>query len=93
MTMNILTLVRNNYILLLDLLSRTTWKFGQERIPVVCVPTDAVAATRWQYREGLGRFPLQADPPPTPGGQNDWQMLLKALPSLFVGKNIKIFSQ
>ena len=38
----------------------------QECIPVGCVPTSAVAATRCQYGGlELGRPPLEADPPPT----------------------------
>ena len=73
----------------------------QECIPVGCVPTAAVAASRCQYHGGCADPSLEADPLlswTTPFGGRplseadptvDRQTLLKTLPSLAVGNKKK----
>ena len=60
------------------------FSFKQECIPVRCVSTAVVAATRCQYRgvSALKWVGLPQPPPPL-----NRQVLLKTLPSLAVGKN------
>ena len=61
------------------------FSFKQEGIPVWCVPTAVVAATRCQYREVSAlKWVGLPNPHPTPLNR---QMFLKTLPSLAVGKN------
>ena len=74
--------------------TKTSYASKQECIPVGCVPTAAVAATRFLYGGG-GRVCLQGQPrgggsgyPTTPPLVNRL-MPLKILPSLMVGKNTR----
>ena len=108
---------------LLPLLFRINYQ--EERVPIGCIPTAAVTATRCHYRVvcvwGVGPFPgrgqvclrgrglpsrgyasrgvvqtpqvcigwsASKEVRPAPNIQNDWQMLLKTLPSIVFGKNI-----